>query len=94
MMRGKITVIAIASFIIYIFLAASLFFSIPFMVTWGSEKSWYMKVIIFAQGFPLNLTDKEGEIHLGFILINALFWTLFFAALLYLVALMTNKKTN
>jgi hypothetical protein len=94
MMRGKITLIAIASFIIYIFLAATLFFSIPFMVTWGSEKSWYMKLVIFAQGFPLNLTDKDGEIHLGFILVNAFFWTLFFALILYFVALITNKKAK
>ena len=91
-MRGKITIIALASFIIYILFVATLFLSTPFLVTWGEEKPWYMKVIIFAQGFPLNLIDKDGEIKLSFIFINAFFWTLLVAGLLYLIAHITNKK--
>ena len=91
-MRGKITVIAIASFIIYILFVAVLFLSTPFLVTWGAEKPWYMKFVIFVQGFPLNLTDKNGEINLSLIFINAFFWTVLIAGLLYVIAYITNKK--
>ncbi len=93
MMKGKITIIAVASIIIFILFVATLFLSTPFMVTWGAYKGWYMKIIFFLQGFPLKLIGKDGEINLIFIFINAFFWTLFIAGLLYLMARLTNKKS-
>jgi len=92
-MKGKLTVIALASFIIYWFLLATIFFSIPFMVSWGSAKPWYLKILSLLQDTPFNLMRKDGEIKIELLFVNTLFWTLCIAALLYGVARLTNKKT-
>lgn len=83
--RGKTTVIAIASFIIFILLSATLFFSTPFVVSWGSEPSWYIKVIVFLQNTPFNLTSKGGDITLSLMFVNAFFWTLCLAGVFWLI---------
>ena len=83
--KGKVAVIVIASFVIYLLLSATLFFSTPFMVSWGSEPSWYIKVISFLQNTPFNLTNSEGEITLSLMFVNALFWTLCLAGVFWLI---------
>jgi hypothetical protein len=92
MIKGRLTVIALASFIIYWFLLATLFLSIPFMVSWGSAKPWYLKILSFLQDTPLNLTRGNGETKMSFLFVNALFYTLCIAALLWGVACLTDKK--
>jgi len=92
MKTGRVVVFSIALFIIYLLLCTTLFFSIPFMVTWGEEKSWYLKILSFLQDHPFTLTRKGGDIAIGLLFINALFWTLCIAALLYFVARLTGKK--
>ncbi|GAB4262497.1 MAG: hypothetical protein Kow0079_18400 [Vicingaceae bacterium] len=88
--KGKVTVIVIASFVIYLLLSTTLFFSTPFMVSWGSEPSWYIKVIGFLQNTPFKLTGNDGEITLSLMFVNALFWTLCLAGVFWLI--LVNKK--
>lgn len=92
MTRGKITVIVLASVIIYILLCATFIFATPFMVTWGETKPWYLQVIIFVQDFPFNLIRRNGEVIMSLVFINALFWTLIITVLLYFIAYFTRKK--
>ena len=92
MMRGKITVIILASVIIYMLLCVTLYFSTPFMVTWGETKPWYLQVIIFAQDFPFNLIRGDGEIVMSLIFVNALFWTLCLAGLFWLLVVRFFKE--
>jgi hypothetical protein len=92
MMRGKIAVIAIASVVIYLLLVSTLYFASAFMVSWGGETPWYLKLIAFLQDTPFNLTRGDGEIKMSLIFINALFWTLCIAGILYFTARIVNKK--
>jgi len=94
MMRGKITVIAIASVVIYLLLVSTLYFASAFMVSWGGETPWYLRLMAFLQDTPFNLTRGDGEIEMSLIFINALFWTLSVAGLLYFVARLISKKST
>ncbi len=94
-MKGKIVIITIASIVIYVLLIMVFYFAAPFMVSWGAEKPWYLKMIAFIQDFPFSLTRSNGEIVLSLIFVNALFWTLIIAVLLYLISsYRTNKNHN
>ncbi len=92
MKTGRRVVFSIALFFVYLLLCTTLFFSIPFMVTWGEEKSWYLNILSFLQGHPFTLIKKGGDLAIGLLFINALFWTLCIAALLYFVARLLGKK--
>lgn len=93
-MKGKLVVIALALIIIYPLLIAVFYFASPFMVSWGSEPEWYIKIIAFLQNIPFNLQSKGGEIHMGFIFINALFWTLCLAVVFWVLSIKVFKEKN
>ncbi len=91
MKNSKIIILSIASVIIYLLLCTILFFSIPFMVSWGEEKAWYLKILSFLQDHPFALLRKDGDIALGLLFINALFWTTLLIGLLYCLRRLLNK---
>ena len=96
-MKGKIIIIVITSIIIYLLLVATLYLATPFMLSWGSEKVWYLKCIEFLQDTPFNLVRSNGEVVMKFIYVNAFFWTICLAGLLWLftvkLSLHKRKKT-
>ena len=51
------------------------------MVSWGEEKSWYLKILSFLQDYPFALLRKYGNIAIGLLFINAFFWTILFLGL-------------
>lgn len=80
--------------VIYLLLVATLYLAMPFMVSWGGKRPWYLRMIAFMQVTPFNLTRGNGEIMMHLIFINALFWTLLIAALFYIIArLLSNGNT-
>ncbi len=91
MMRGRTTVIVLASAIIYMLLCTTLYFATFFMVSWGEAKPWYLLLLIFVQDFPFNLIRADGEIMMSLIFVNALFWTLCIAAIFWLILVRKNK---
>lgn len=93
-MKGRIVVIGFASIVIYLLLVATFYFATPFMVSWGGKSPWYINLIAFLQDTPFNLKRGDGEIIMTLIFINALFWTLCVAGLLYFVARLISKKST
>lgn len=92
-MKGKYFVLIIALFLIYILLTSTFYFAMPFMVSWGGEMEWYLKIIAFMQDFPFRLIRKDGEVFLSLIFLNALFWTLVIGLLFFiLLRLFKDKK--
>lgn len=82
MKSNKIIILSIGSIIIYLLLCTTLFISIPFMVSWGEEKAWYLKILSFLQDYPFTLLKKDGNIAIGLLFINSFFWTILFLGLL------------
>lgn len=91
-MKGNIVIVALVSVIIYPLLVAVFFFATPFMVSWGSPMPWYLRVINFLQETPFSLTQKNGEVNLSLVFINAFFWTACIGALLYFLLRKKNSK--
>ena len=75
-------------------MTTTLYFATPFMVSWGSEKIWYLRVIEFLQNTPFRLIRSNGDILVNLILVNAFFWTLCFTGLFYLLIIKLFKKNR
>ncbi|WP_143961164.1 hypothetical protein [Litoribacter populi] len=93
MMRGKITVIVLASIIIWVLLFTLFYFTPLFAFSFGGEPEWYIVVIAFLRNAPFTV-GKAGEVNTFLVFINALFWTLCVAGLLYSVARGISKKST
>lgn len=89
-MKGKLTVIALASIIIYWSLFSLFYFAPLFAFSFGGKPEWYIVVIAFLRSTPFNV-DNVGEVDTALLFINTLFWTLWLAALLYFVARIVGK---
>lgn len=90
-MKGKLTVIILASVIIYWLLFTLFYFAPLFAFNFGGKSEWYIVFIAFLRRTPFDV-DKAGEADTALIFINTLFWTLCIAALLYFVTRLTGKK--
>lgn len=91
MMRGKITVIVLASIIIWVLLFTLFYFAPLFAFSFGGEPEWYIVVIAFLRNAPFNV-GKAGEVNTFLVFINALFWTLCIAGILYFTARLMSKN--
>lgn len=91
MMKGKIAVIILASIIILGLLFTVFYFTPLFAFSFGGEPEWYVVVIAFFRNAPFAV-GKAGEVNTFLVFINALFWTLCVAGLLYFVARFISKK--
>ena len=91
MMRGKITVIVLASIIIWVLLYTLFYFTPLFAFSFGGEPEWYIVVIAFLRNAPFTIV-KVGEVNTFLVFINALFWTLCIAGILYFTARLMSKK--
>ena len=93
-MKGKSTVIGISSILIYSFLVVTFFLAIPFMVSWGGKKEWYLLIIEFMENTPYDLKRGNGEIMVSLIFVNALFWTISFLLFMWVISVMSPKRGN
>lgn len=93
MMRGKITVIVLASIIIWVLLFTLFYFAPLFAFSFGGEPEWYIVVIAFLRNAPFNV-GKAGEVNTFLVFINAIFWTLCIAGILYFTARLMSKKAS
>lgn len=91
MMSGKITVIILASIIIWVLLFTLFYFAPLFAFSFGGEPEWYIVVIAFLRNAPFNV-GKAGEVNTFLVFINAIFWTLCIAGILYFTARLMSKN--
>lgn len=76
---------------IYLILVLLFYFVSVFMVSWGGDTPWYLSFFLFLQDKPFDLVRANGEIKMSLIFINALFWTLCIAGLLFFALWFMNK---
>ena len=93
-MKGKLTVITLTSIVVYFLLITIFYFGSLFMVSWGGGNTWYLQLIAFLQDIPFRLVRDNGEIKMSLVFVNALFWTLCFSLILYLVVRFFFKKRS
>lgn len=91
-MKRKLVILIYILFFNYLLICGIFFLSIPYFISWGSKKLWYLKFIMFAQEFPFSLTHFDGKIIISFIFLNALFWSLLISLAFYFSAKWMNKK--
>ncbi len=91
-MKSRLVIIGLISVVIYLLLIGMFYLATPFMISWGAEVPWYIYVLTFMQDFPFSLIADNNQINMNFIFINALFWTLDFCMLFWILLNKTLKK--